>query len=309
MREEIRKAFSPVHASDDTLEEVLKMIDAKKDADVAGRRRVGRIVLVAVILTVMLTLTAFAADYVFNHREVFFFDSVEALMKKQSEEIPEENALYYGIPGTAEENKDVETPVEYVDRVIERGLLADETVIFQGEDPDAGNGWERRRVAQCENKLYGNVVTEYLASSDYADGIYVDGILNWNLNSLTKTMTPDEGGQVLAMSRNAESKELVWVKAHLGYTTEEGKRFSISYAYDITANYGQDPEYILSSAYDVSEIFVTDDGVESLIMAYDGQMWVNAAYEHKYVDIYTTGCTVEEIKMILNDLELSSVLK
>ncbi len=308
MREEIRKAFSPVHASDDTLEEVLKMIDAKKDAAV-GRRRIGRIVLVAALLTVMLTFTAFAADYAVNHREVFFFDTIEALMKKQSEEIPEEYALSCGVPGSAEENADLETPAEYVDRVMEDGLFDQETVISYEEDPDAAQGWERRRVAECQSSYYGDLIVESLASSVYADRVFVEGLIDWDITSLSPKLTPDEGGQVLTLFRSAADGSLIRAQAHMGYTTDDGKRFSLTYEYNVKADYGEEPEYILNSAYDQSEVFVTKDGAECLILGYDGQVWANAAYGHKRVDIYTTGCTAEEVKTILEDLEPMQVFR
>lgn len=308
MRDEIRQAFSSLHASEHTLEEVFRMIDTRKNTSATNYRRIQRIILAAAISIAALALTAFTVDYVANHREIFFFDTIQELMTKQSETNQENYALYYGVPATMEENKDLETPVEYVDRVMTRGLLDNETVLLEEEDPNAENGWQRRRVAQCQNDLYGDVVTEYLASSSYANKIFVEGLLDWDLRSLSETMTPEEGGQVLVLCRSAADQKLLWVKSHCGYTTESGKRFSVSYAYDVTADYGQEPEYILSSAYDQSEVFVTEDGMESLIMAYDGQVWANTVYGHKYVDIYTTGCTVEEIKRILNNLQLSSVL-
>ena len=69
------------------------------------------------------------------------------------------------------------------------------------------------------------------------------------------------------------------------------------------------PDYILSDAYDSSEVFVTDDQTETLILSCQGQVWVKAAGGHRSVDIYTTGLTVEEMKDLLNQLSLSSALE
>lgn len=120
-------------------------------------------------------------------------------------------------------------------------------------------------------------------------------------------MTPDENGQILVLCESQKDQELLWAKAHLGYTTSQGKRFSLSYSYDVTWDYGH-PEYILNDAYDSSEIFVTDDHIQTLLLSYDGQVWVKAANGHRSVDIYTTGCSVEEMKQLLNRLSLLAAL-
>lgn len=308
MKNQIRRAFSPLHASEHTLEEVLRMIDTPKKNNAIQCQSSKRVAFIIAAMVIMLALMACVADQVINHREIFFFDTLKELMQKQSEEMSEEAAQYYGVPGTAEENKDVETPAQYVDRAMQDGLLGEETVISYEEKKDPTDGWERRRVAKCRNDLYGAVATEYLAGKSYADRITVDGLIDWDLTCLPDTLTPEPGGQMLLLCRNAENEDLIWTQAHLGYTTDSGKRFSLTYEYNTVWNYGEMPEYILNSAYDQSEIFVTKDGAQALLLSYDGQVWANAVNGHKAVYLYTTGYTVEEMKTILNNLNLSPVL-
>lgn len=298
MNNPIYHAFRPIHASDGTLEEVFQRIESKRHRFCFSVR----ILLAAVLAFILLTLSVFAADYVLNHRQVFFFDTLEALAAKQSQENPG-NAIGYAIPCDAEEAKDLETSVQYVARAMENGLLGDEQVVDQGETPDG-----RWVIRKCQNDLYGDVITEYRTSPTYANALSIDGLLQWDLSALANTMKPDENGQILVLCKSQEEHDLLWSKAHLGYTTDEGKRFSLSYTYDITWDYGR-PEYILSDAYDSSEVFVTDDSVQVLLLSYDGQVWANAANGHRSVDIYTTGRTVSEIKSLLNQLSLSTVLE
>ncbi len=308
MREEIRRAFSPLHASQSTLEEVLKMAETKKEPQNITPKKIVRTVLIAAVLTAaLLTLTAFTVDYVLNHREIFFFDSLEALTQQQSEDHPDA-AASYAVPGTAEESKDVETPSEYVSRAMEQGLLENETLLSQKEGDYSRDGWERQVIRSSEDSFYGNVVTEYRTAGDYAQKMVVEDLLDWDLTFLAEKMTPMDGGQIAVLCRSEKDGQLLWVKTHLGYIPREGSRFSLSYEYNTFFDSGEDPEYILNSSYDWSEVFVTQDNVEVLIQEYDGQIWCSAVNRYKTVSIYATGCTFEEMKDILNQLDLRTVL-
>ncbi|WP_367925003.1 hypothetical protein [uncultured Ruthenibacterium sp.] len=299
MMKQIRKAFSPLHASEDTLQKVLQ--HTKKDL-VFSSRKVVRAVLLAATLAAAMTISVCAADYLLNDREVFFFDTLDALAAKQSAEHPT-NAISYGVPGTAEESEQIETSVEYVTRVMERGLHEEENILSRESTEDGS-----RMTAQYKDEIYGTVNTEYCAYGSLANLLQIDGFLNWDLSFLSNQMTPDPNGQILAIGRSASSDELLWVKAHMGYTPQEGKRFSISYQYTPDFDYGKNPEYVLSSAYDRSEIFVTQDKVNVLVQEYDGQIWANAARGYKSISIYTNGCTFEQVETILDHLCLEDVL-
>ena len=297
MSEPIRRAFSPLHAEADTLERVLARAKTLRH-----RRPTGRVCLLAAALAAVLTVTAFATDYFLNDREVFFFDTLEALAAKQQQDHPG-TAIYYGVPGTAEENQQTETAAEYVARVMERGLHDEETILSR---EDTGTG--RLMTAEYHDPELGTVRTEYRAEAALAESIQVDGLLDWDVSFLRDVMTPDPDGQVLALGRSADGGELVWVKAHLGYAPQEGRRFSLSYQYTPDFDYGENPEYVLSNAYDQSEIFTTQDQVRVLVQSFDGQVWAHAARGCKSVSIYTDGCTFEQVESFLDQLDLSNVL-
>lgn len=294
MNEHMRKAFSPLHADADIPARVLARAQQKKP----GR---GRTLLAVAALAAALTATAFAADYLLNDREVFFFDTLDALAAKQQQAHPG-TAVYYGVPGTAEENQQVETPAEYVARVMERGLHDEETILAR---EDTQNG--RKMVAEYTDPVHGTVRTEYLASAALADSIRVDGLVDWDISFLAEEMTPDRDGQVLALGRS-ENGQLLWAKAHLGYAPAAGKRFSLSYEYTPDFDYGENPEYVLSSAYDRSELFTTQDQVQVLVQEFDGQVWANAARGCKSVSIYTDGCTFDQVESLLDRMSLADVL-
>lgn len=295
MNKQIRQAFSPLHADENTLACVLARTHRK------GARR-GRVFLAAAALAAVLTATAFAADYILNDREVFFFDTLDALAAKQQQDHPG-SAAYYGVPGTAEESEQIETSTEYVARVMERGLHEEQAILTR---EDAENG--RLMIAEYEDPDKGTIRSEYQASAALADSIQVDGLLDWDVSFLQEEMTPDTDGQILALGRSAEDGQLLWVKAHLGYTPQTGKRFSLSYEYTPDFDYGENPEYVLSSAYDRSEIFTTQDQVQVLVQEFDGQVWANAARGCKSVYIYTNGCTFEQVESYLDQLGLADVL-
>lgn len=296
MSHPIQKAFAPLHASEHTLEEVIRMKEQKQRTFRTARRAV----LIAAAALVSLTFTAFAADYVIHGREVFFFDTITALTKQYEKENPGA-AVAVAQPLPAAENEEMETSAEYVARALENGLFDDETVLEQSEE-----GGVRRRVAECHSDAYGDIVSEYLASPEYAQRIAVDGVIDWALTPLPDALTPDEGGQLLTLIRSEDGK-LLCAKAHAGYTTADGERFTLNWEYNEVFPYGQ-PEYILNSAYDHSELFTTDDGVEVLLLAYDGQVWARAASGCRSMDIYTTACTVEEMRELLNALTPSAAL-
>ena len=108
--------------------------------------------------------------------------------------------------------------------------------------------------------------------------------------------------------RRPESGELVWATAHLGYALPEGGRFTLTYSYDCNTDYGTQPEYVLSSAYDRSELYTTQDGCQALVQAYDGQVWASAACGGRMISIYTIGLTLEQVEEILEELKLSALL-
>ena len=131
------------------------------------------------------------------------------------------------------------------------------------------------------------------------------------ISSVTEEMTPDEGGQIVLVSRETGSQRLVMANALLGYTTQEGKRFQIEYKYDVDSRYLQEKEYILSTEYDDCYVYTTRDQVEVLIEKYDGQIWASAvnAETGNAVYFYTTGCTAKEMETILDSLHLASAMQ
>lgn len=81
MRDEFKKAFSSLHASDQTVEEVLSMIEKnqKKERSAKSAKMMRTTIIAAALVAAMLACTAFTADYIINRREIFFFDTIEAL--------------------------------------------------------------------------------------------------------------------------------------------------------------------------------------------------------------------------------------
>lgn len=306
MKQEIQGAFAPLHASGRTLEEVCSMIDSGKAVRFSRARRIRRTALAAAAAAAFLTVSAFAADYVINHREIFFFDSLAALTQRYERDNPG-MAVACGVPCTAGESEDMETSAEYVARVMEHGLIEEPQLTY--ETGGAEDSWERRTLGRAPNNdLYGDVLTEYRSAAVYARSAPLEGQPDWKLACLADTMTPVEDGQITASGRRASDGELLWNKVHLGYTTANGKRFLLNYTYDVTFDYGSRPEYILSDAYERAEVVVTTDGVEALVTEYDGQVWVQAVHENKSVSVYTDGCSFDEVTALLNELNLAEVL-
>lgn len=69
-RERFERAFAPVHASADTVTEVLKMTDtSRKPRRTGAARRAARVALIAAIIFVLLTGSAYAAGLYVNSPE------------------------------------------------------------------------------------------------------------------------------------------------------------------------------------------------------------------------------------------------
>ena len=312
MRNEIRQAFSPLHASERTVEEVFNMIEKKKaEQPNVKTKRMRTIVIAAALVAAMMACTAFTADYIINRREIFFFDTIEALTQKQEEDLLDDPdaAIGYEVPNSAEENADMETSAEYVARAMENGFYGDNEKVISRETGGEGDDWEQRMISECDDSYYGEIVTEYRTSSGYAEHVTVDGLLDWDLSFLSEKMTPDEGGQLLSVCRHQKEDDFSIVHLHLGYTTSDGGCFVLNYEYNTEWEYGEDPEYILSSAYDRNEVYATGDNVQVLVQEYDGQVWARAVNGHKSVSIFTNGCTYEEVEEILEQMNLSSVIE
>ena len=312
MRNEIRQAFSPLHASERTVEEVFNMIEKKKaEQPNVKTKRMRTVVIAAALVAAMMACTAFTADYIINRREIFFFDTIEALTQKQEEDLLDDPdaAIGYEVPNSAEENADMETSAEYVARAMENGFYGDNEKVISRETGGEGDDWEQRMISECDDSYYGEIVTEYRTSSGYAEHVTVDGLLDWDLSFLSEKMTPDEGGQLLSVCRHQKEDDFSIVHLHLGYTTSDGGCFVLNYEYNTEWEYGEDPEYILSSAYDRNEVYATGDNVQVLVQEYDGQVWARAVNGHKSVSIFTNGCTYEEVEEILEQMNLSSVIE
>ena len=303
-QEQIKKALSVLHASENTLEEVLNMTNQKKT------RTGPKAALIAAALVALCATTAFAADYVINHRDIFFFDTLEALAAAQHTDQTSQTGSY-SVPGSAEENRNLETVAEGVARKLEFGYYGEESVLSDEMDAAPETMWERKRVTGCLHDDYGQITNEYLTGEAYAGNLAIEGLLDWDLSSVTEEMTPDEGGQIVLVSRETGSQRLVMANALLGYTTQEGKRFQIEYKYDVDSRYLQEKEYILSTEYDDCYVYTTRDQVEVLIEKYDGQIWASAvnAETGNAVYFYTTGCTAKEMETILDSLHLASAMQ
>ena len=299
---QFQDAFAPLHAPRDLPGRVLAR---------AERPRPGRLLragMAAALLAAALTVSACAADYILNQREVFFFDTLEALASRQEADRPG-RAVSFGVPCTAQESREMETSAQYAARAMEDGLLGEETLISRSQSQDPGrDGWEEQVVRECEDDYYGPVITTYQTSADYAETLPLEGLPAWDLSPLCREMTPEEGAQVLIQGRRPESGELVWAKAHLGYALPQGGRFTLTYSYDCNTDYGTQPEYVLSSAYDQSELYTTQDGCRALVQAYDGQMWASAACGGRMISVYSIGLTLEQVEGVLDELKLSALL-
>jgi len=304
-RELIQKALSGLHASAIDLKEVMNM-SAQNQSRKKLRKTTSALLLAAIIL-VMSSTAAFAADYVINHRSVFFFDTIAALTEAQRMELPPSAANYSGVPGSLKENRKLETPAQLVTRYLEQGKFGSETVLADETDPTAESLWERRMESTSTHDYYGDIQNEYLAGEAYAGKLVIEGLLEWDLASMTAVMTPEEGGQIIVSSRDASDGKLVMTDALLGYRTEEGERFQIYFSHDADSRFVQDSEYVLSSAFDEAYIYTTRDGVEVLIELYDGQIWAQTANADtgNEVHFYTTGCTAAQMEEILDSLSLS----
>lgn len=303
-QESIKKALSVLRASENTLEEVMNMANQKKADRKTGW--IKRPVSIAAALIALCVTTAFAADYALNHREIFFFDTLEELAVKQNADDPS-TAGSYTVPGSAEENQDLETVAEGVARKLEFGYYGEETVLSDEADADPETMWTRKRITECLHDDYGPIINEYRTGEAYAGDLEIEGLLDWDISSLQEGMTPDPGGQLVLVSRDAGDGALVMANALLGYATADGKRFQIEYKYDRDSRYLQEQEYILSSEYDSCYIYTTDDQVEVLIQEYDGQIWADAvnAEAGNAVYFYTTGCTAAEMEALLDGLDLA----
>lgn len=308
MSEEFRKAFHPLHASDQTTKEVLSMIEKNKNYP-RSSKMVRTIVIAAALVAAMMACTAFTADYILNRREIFFFDTIEALTQKQQEDLHDPDAVVgYQIPNSAEENADMETSAEYVARAMESGFYGETEKVISRETGGEGDDWDERMISECDDSFYGKIIAEYRTSPQYAEHVTVDGLLDWDLSCLTEKMTPDKDGQLLSFCRHKQEDDFSIVKFHLGYTTENGGRFILNYEYNTEWDHGEQPEYILNSAYDFSEMYTTKDNIQVLVQKYDGQVWASAVNGYKSVDIYTNGCTVEEMYELLEQMKLSTVI-
>lgn len=299
----VRKALSGLHASENTLEEVIKMANEPKSA--RRNRRVWKTALIAAAVIALCVTSAFAADYVLNQREVFFFDSLEALRAA-----PEaQHTGSYAVPGSMEENRDMQTVAEYVDFRMKFGLFGEETLLSEETSPAADALWERRRVTECDHETYGKITNEYLTGQAYAEKLAVGGLLNWDLSAVTEVMTADENGQIVIVSRNSGG-DIVTAHALLGYTTAEGARFQIEYNHSVPAAGEASAETVIAEFYDYSYLYTTPDSAEVLILMYDGQIWAKAQapVAGNAVYIYTTGCTAAEMEALLDQMELSAAL-
>lgn len=304
-REMIQKALAPLRAPANTAEEVMEMIENEKNGRKPGMKKVGKSILAAAAVLVLLVVSAFAADYVINHREVYFFDTLEEMAEARRETAAENEAFSYSVPGSMKDNRDLETVAEHVDWVMNGvGYYGEEeTVLSHETDGSADTLWECRKVTSFRDEDFGSVTAEYLTGAAYGERIVIDGLLDWDVSSVLETMTPEKDAQILSSVRKVVGGDIVRGDALLGYITEAGRRFQIDYQYDESIDYGK-TEYILSSAYDYCAVYTTDDGVEVLLQEYDGQIWADAEYGHTAVHLYTTGCTVEEMEDILDGLEL-----
>lgn len=301
-REQIQKALLPIHASERLLEEVLDMIEKQTERKSVKLRRSGKMILAAAAVLALLVVTAFAADYVINRREIYFFDTLEEMAAGNR---AEGDTFSYSAPASMAVNRDMETVAEHVAWVMERGgYYGEDETVLSDETSGAGDAlWERRLVTQFWEEDLGSVTAEYLTGDAYAERVVIDGLLDWDVSSALKTMTPEEDAQIVSAVRDAVTGDVICADALLGYATAEGRRFQIDYRYDaIYLNAAE--EYILSSARDYCAVYTTGDGVEVLIEEYDGQVWAKAVNERNAVYIYTTGCTVKEMEAILNGLGL-----
>ena len=300
MNRSFQDAFAPLHAPRDLPQRVLAEAHPRRPA------RLLRTGLLAAALAAALTATACAADYFLNQREVFFFDTLEALVRQQAADMPENTAIGVAIPCPAEEIPEMETAAQYVARAMERGLLGEETLLSQATSSDPRqDGWEEQVVRQCEDDYYGPMTVTYRTASFYGEQLPLSEPGPWDLHSLAQWMTPEEGAQILVEGRRPEDGQLAWVQAHLGYDLPQGGFLNLSYSFDPNTNYGTQPEYVLNSAYDQSELYTTRDGRQALVLAYDGQVWATAAYGSGMVSLYTDGCTVGQVEEILDGLKLA----
>ena len=308
MNGQIKHIFSSLHASDETLKEVLDLIDRNENQKMKRKSfRPMYVILAASIAFSMLVLTGFTADYVLNGREVFFFDTISALAEKQSEDALG-TAVHLGIPGSLEENRDLETPQEYTARVMKNGIRENETVLIQETDNDPATVWEERRVSEQDHDHYGAITSEYMVGEAFAERIVIAGLTDFDVSCIGKVLTPTENAQLIVTERSRESGKIVMAAVNLGYHNEKGEILSFNLNYDRDERFST-AQYILNDTYDSIELYQTSDHVKVLISSYDGQVWATAGNKGMDVSIYTTACSVTEMKELLDALQLSHAIR
>ena len=305
--ENLKRAFAPLHASEETMKEVIRMIDRRERAP--SGRRMRRVVFAALLLIAALVVSGFTADYILNDRQVFFFDTLEALLARQAAELPADTAASMAVPAARSENADIETPADYVIRAMGAGTFDGERVLSDETNENPDIPWERRRISEAEDTYYGDITLERRTGAAYGGRVTVEDLLDWDLTPLAAWMTPDTDGQILTLLYEQGETAPFQVAATLGYHGGEGERLVLNYEYDRDNRWGDTATYTLNSAYDYAGSYITADRVEVRITAYDGQVWADASHGGRTVSIYATGYTVEEMETVLDQLSLAAVVE
>ncbi len=100
-------------------------------------------------------------------------------------------------------------------------------------------------------------------------------------------------------SRNALSGEVCYVL----YTTSDGRYVDISYAYAPGMNLS--PSYRIGSNYDQVETYTSATGVEAVIAAKNGNLWVDAETPEFILSFHGGYLTVEEAEGILDHITVN----
>lgn len=282
---------------------VMSQINAK------SRRRPLRFALTALAAAMALTMTAFAADFVINERKVFILDTIESYVAAYQQAHPHDDGIATEAPGSLSENQELlsSTAAEDIALYLEFGYPGEETVISD-EIGSSEDEWDRKKVTEFDHPFYDcHVVSEYTTGAFLASRISIPELVDWDISCLTEDHTPHEDAQLLIVTRDASSGEIVEARYVSSYEPDDGGNFFLNFKYDpLSAN---SDKLVLSSESDLCELYTTSDNVEVLLESYEGQIWVSALNTHGRLNIYCYGPTVDEMKDLLDHMNLAVLME
>ncbi len=131
------------------------------------------------------------------------------------------------------------------------------------------------------------------------------GPADWNLDWLEQHYSAVPGSHAAIHTKGTESVELIGE-----YVGENGQIFNLDYCYH--PDWSAPDSYQLVDGYEVAEYYETDDGVSVAIEMAASKtgksvFWVIFESEHTSFNMFGTQTSLEEIKDIVNSLNLSAL--